>query len=281
MPGWTGTRAAPPPERLLCNTNPSACLGRCEPTVVPKCLGTHHTKPFDLSIGDNRTCGVVTPQAATYGVLMTHARPWPAELTRATGRAIRHYRRERHMSAEQLAEAVSALGLRYTRTQVTNLESGRRDSVTAGEVFAFAAALDVAAALLLLPLGSDEPVEVVPGHSTDAWTAYRWLLGEMPTSELGKQPQLDITWFAPPVTAAYRRHDNGLRSYLHYKGGDGALATIAGARVEMQQEGWWRPPLPDEVTEAIRPVLLAFGWREDPPGELSRVPGADVSEGAS
>lgn len=36
-----------------------------------------------------------------------------------------HYRAERRMSAEQLANAVSGLGLRYTRTQVSNLESGR------------------------------------------------------------------------------------------------------------------------------------------------------------
>jgi hypothetical protein len=159
---------------------------------------------------------------------------------------------------------------------VTNLESERRDSITVSEVFAFAAALDVPAVLLLLPIGSDQAVELLPDHRTDPWTAYRWLLGELPTSELHKpMPNLQTVW-SPHVTSAYRRHDNGLRNYLYMNGGDSALAMIAGARVEMQQQGWWRPPLPDEVADALRPVLLAFGWQENPPGELSRVVAAEA-----
>lgn len=214
---------------------------------------------------------------------MTQPRPWPAELTRAMGRAIRHYRTRRGgMSAEQLAEAVSIMGLRYTRTQVSNLESGRRDSVTVGEVFAFAAALDVPAVLLLLPIGSAEAVELLPNRSTDPWTAYRWMLGELTMDELANpDPKLRVTR-SVNVVSAYRRHDTGIRNYFNSMlGDDQALAMIAGARVEMQEKGWWRPPLPDGVADALRPVLLAFGWQEDPPGELSRVEAAELSEGGS
>ncbi|MGH4009779.1 MAG: helix-turn-helix transcriptional regulator [Pseudonocardiaceae bacterium] len=205
---------------------------------------------------------------------MTQERAWPAESSQATGRAIRHYRKERHMSAEQLAHAVSALGLRYTRTQVTNLETGRRDSVTVGEVYAFAAVLDVPPVVLLLPLGSGESVELLPDHSTDPWTAYRWLLGELPTGEIDKPPRLHINWLHP-VIATYRRHHNGLRNFLHYGGGESALEMIAGARIRMQEQGWHRPPLPDDVTEALRPVLHALGWYEDKPGELVPVQAED------
>lgn len=203
---------------------------------------------------------------------MTQAQAWPAGLTRAAGRAIRHYREQRHMSAAQLADAVSALGLRYTRTQVTNLESSkRRNSVTVGEILAFAAVLGVPAVLLLLPLGSDEPVELLPGHTTNPWTAYRWFNGDLPTDALDKQGEFGTASSVPPVIDAYRRHDGGLRSYLRYNGGDSALAVIAGARVQMQERDWWRPPLPEGVAEALRPTLLRFGWCEDEPGELVRV----------
>jgi len=210
---------------------------------------------------------------------VSQLRSWSEKRTRQVGERVRKLRGKR--SAQWLADRCADLGHPISRSAIAKLENGRREDVTLSELLIFAAALDAPPGLLMFPVGDEDDVELLPGQKADPWTAYLWLLGEMPTSELGKQPRLDITWFAPSVTVAYRRHDNGLRSYLHYKGGDGALATIVGARVEMQQEGWWRPPLPDEVTEAIRPVLLAFGWREDPPGELSRVAGADVSEGAS
>lgn len=78
------------------------------------------------------------------------------------------------MSAEQLAGAVSALGLRYTRTQVTNLESGRRESITVGEILAFAAVLGVPPLLLVFPVGRVDAVEPLPGIEVSPWEAVCW-----------------------------------------------------------------------------------------------------------
>lgn len=114
---------------------------------------------------------------------MTHAQSWPADLTRLIGRQVRKYREQRGMSAEQLAEAVQAIGVPYTRSQVTNLEANRRTTITLGEVLAFARVLDVPPVLLFLPIGGHEDVEILPGVEANPWAAYRWITGQGPLAE--------------------------------------------------------------------------------------------------
>jgi transcriptional regulator with XRE-family HTH domain len=175
------------------------------------------------------------------------------------------------MSAEQLAAAVSDLGYRYTRTQVTNLESGRRDAVTESEIYAFAAVLDVPPALLMVPLGSDDEVELLPGISVDPWTAYRWLIGELPTHALREKPTHTNTWYVAPLVAAYRQHDRALKSYVYAPGKQEALVMLARARINLAEHGWHLPPLPDGIAEALREPLGWLGWRSDESGALVRV----------
>lgn len=99
-----------------------------------------------------------------YGVLMTPTRPWPSELTGTVGRQVQRYRKKRGLTADQLAAAVTAAGLRYTRAQVTNLEAQRRDTVTLGELLVFGHVLDVPPVALAFPVGETAKVEVLPGH---------------------------------------------------------------------------------------------------------------------
>lgn len=224
---------------------------------------------------------------------MTQARPWPAELTRATGRAIRHYRTKRRLSAEQLAEAVSNLGLRYTRTQVSNLESGRRDTITVGEVIAFAAVLDVPPTLLLFPIGTDDPVPILPGQTTNPWTAYQCFIGEYVlsravagpgTSSAERQILRDTPMWIPKLPgpdnpiAIYRQHDNALMAYLTTRDDDQTgglterhLTMLAAARIEMHRRGWKLPELRPDVAAAITEPLLAWGYRQGDSGELIEV----------
>lgn len=195
--------------------------------------------------------------------------PWHRRLTALVGQRVKSAR-EGKMTVRELADRCEQLGHRIEPQVIHNMEVGRRNNVTVAELLVLAAALETPQVLLLTPLGSDEPAELLPDRDSDPWTAYQWLLGELPTDELGQPPQLDSKWL-PPVIAAYRRHHNGLRHYLRHPADDIALMTIASARTQMQEQGWQRPPLPNDVAEALRPVLYALGWREDNPGELVRV----------
>lgn len=197
------------------------------------------------------------------------------------------------MSAEQLAEAISTLGLRYTRTQVSNLESGRRDSITVGEVMAFAAVLEVPPALLLFPIGTDDPVSILPGQTTNPWTAYQCFIGEYVLSRAVGSPGAssaerqilrDTPMWIPKLPgrdnpiAIYRQHDNALIAYLTTRDHDPTrdlterhLTMLAAARIEMHRHGWKLPEIPPNVAEAIVEPLLAWGYRQGDSGELIEV----------
>lgn len=213
-------------------------------------------------------------------------RTWPERLNSAIGDRLRECRRIRDLTAAQLATRCTELGLPISRSKIANIENGRarQEGVSLAEVFALAAALDVPAILLMVPLGSAELIEVLPGRSTDPWIACRWLLGEVPTDVLGT-PQDPNVQFHPEsphaaVIHTYRQHDSALMRYLincndddaHSPQGQAAALTfLAVARIKMQENGWRLPSLPHHVVEALQPALLAWGWREDEPGKLVRL----------
>ena len=120
------------------------------------------------------TVCLVNQRAGMYGALMTPTRPWPSEQTRLTGTEVRRYRRG-NMTAEQLAAAMTDLGMPYTRAQVTNLEAGRRSSITTGELSVLSAALGVPRLLLEFPLGRVDVVEALPGVEVSPLAALHWV----------------------------------------------------------------------------------------------------------
>ena len=82
------------------------------------------------------------------------------------------------MSAQQLADRTNELEMPIPRSVLANLESGRRDSVSAAEVLVLARALDVPPVALVVPVGYEESVEILPGRSLTALEALLWLTGE-------------------------------------------------------------------------------------------------------
>lgn len=102
---------------------------------------------------------------------------WPGNLTKAIGQQVRRYRIERGLSADKLAQEVTALGYEFTRAQVTNLETGYRESVTIAELMAIAACLDVPPLLLLFTTDGPD-VEKLPGEWSSAPDAAEWFTGE-------------------------------------------------------------------------------------------------------
>lgn len=161
-------------------------------------------------------------QPSGYGLFMTHQRSWPASLSLAAGQQVRHYRDERKLSAEGLARAVSNLGVPYTRAQVTGLETGRRESVTLGELLAIGAVLGVPPALLAFPLATQDQVEILPSRYASAWSAYLGFIGQQP--------------FAPDVNPDARAVlDNGTTPVETYQMYRQALAACDTARTDQDR----------------------------------------------
>jgi transcriptional regulator with XRE-family HTH domain len=112
-----------------------------------------------------------------YRVVVTQAN-WPERLTRVIAAEVRRYRQERKMSTQQLDDKTAELGMRIPRSVLANLESGRRDTITAAEILVLAAALDVPPALLLFPIGRLELMDALPDLPLPPWQAFEWFTGE-------------------------------------------------------------------------------------------------------
>lgn len=82
------------------------------------------------------------------------------------------------MTVQALADRCAGLGVTLGRVTITKLEGGRRQAVTPAELAVLAAALAVAPAELLYPIGSGERAEILPGRELDPMDAVRWFTGD-------------------------------------------------------------------------------------------------------
>lgn len=78
------------------------------------------------------------------------------------------------MSIQALSDEVGRLGLPIERPVLSNLENGRRHTVSLAELYVLAEALEVPALMLLFPLGRADAVEVLPGVEMTPWEALQW-----------------------------------------------------------------------------------------------------------
>jgi transcriptional regulator with XRE-family HTH domain len=119
---------------------------------------------------------------------------------------IRELRMQRRLSHEQLAAALRDVGVPWTRQVVAKLENGRRQTLTLEELHGLALVLDVPPLALLYPIGKKMDVEVLPGHTLDAWDVARWFTGE---ARLPLSPEIEMGHYAREFTILklLRRHD--------------------------------------------------------------------------
>ena len=213
---------------------------------------------------------------------------WHEPMTAHLGQQIRKLREARGLSADKLAQAVDAIGVPYTRAQVTNLESGRRTTVTLGEVFAFARVLEVPPVVLILPIATDEDIEVLPGVHSGPWAVLRWFLGERPlaqrrtngTYSLHSDHHSDLMWFdeqAQPIRLR-RRHDELIADYWSWRAAaadpetgeraaERALSAARGVlavRDEMRAAGVTVPDLREPLATVITELEAAREHDTDP-----------------
>jgi hypothetical protein len=97
---------------------------------------------------------------------------------------------DRNLSLQRLADRTAEFGMPVSRNVLANLESGRRDFISVGEVLVLAAVLGVAPMELICPVGYDEQIELLPGHMMDPLQASRWVDGELTLDANGSAADL-------------------------------------------------------------------------------------------
>lgn len=103
---------------------------------------------------------------------------WSRALVGGIAEAVRFHRKRRRMSAQQLADECERLGYPMPRSVLTNLENGRRETVSIAELLVLSAALRVPPVLLLFPLGRVAATEALPDMRTSTWGAVQWVMGD-------------------------------------------------------------------------------------------------------
>lgn len=91
---------------------------------------------------------------------------------------VKRYRVDRGWTQPQLADHCKAAGLDWDRSIVANVEGNRRSSITVHEVFTLAYVLKIPPAMLLFPLSTGEPIELIKGIPMQPGLALRWFVGE-------------------------------------------------------------------------------------------------------
>ncbi|MCX4748033.1 helix-turn-helix domain-containing protein [Kitasatospora sp. NBC_01287] len=115
---------------------------------------------------------------------MTNPKDWQAGVTGRVAEAVRRFREERGMSAQDVAAACAKLGYPIARNVIANLENGRRSSVDVAEVLVLAKVLGVPPVVFLVPLGEVGEIELLPGSMHSTGDALQWVCGEqMPDHE--------------------------------------------------------------------------------------------------
>lgn len=170
--------------------------------------------------------------------------PWPESLTATIGLRIARFRRERKLTAQQLSDALrERLGVEMKRTVIGGIEAGTRKTVSVSEIFAIAYVLAIPPILLMVPVGEPDEFEVLPGISTDPWTAATWLAGEGGSEwnalleaeghiHRGGDPPSGVNFLA-----MYRRHDKEVEHLLRLARQADAADTAAVRATLMERFG--------------------------------------------
>jgi transcriptional regulator with XRE-family HTH domain len=104
---------------------------------------------------------------------------WPSEITGRIAAEIKRLRGDR--SGQWLSDQTEKLGHRVSRSTISEIETGRRKSITVADLIILAAALDTVPIALIYPGPYNETVRVLPTlRVAQIWGA-RWFSGELRT----------------------------------------------------------------------------------------------------
>lgn len=107
---------------------------------------------------------------------------WPDEITARIAGEIRRLREDvLGVSGQRLSDRTAELGHRVSRSTISEIETGRRKSITVADLVILAAALDTVPIALIYPGPYGGDVRVLPDLSAPQIWAVRWFAGELRT----------------------------------------------------------------------------------------------------
>src|ERR1700738_5217311 len=110
-------------------------------------------------------------------ILIAMSDNWSDEVTARIAGEIRRLRGDR--SGQWLSDRTADLGYRVSRSTISEIETGRRKSITVTDLILLAWALRVPPVQLLYPNLPDGKVEIVPGEKVPSIVAAQWFSGEI------------------------------------------------------------------------------------------------------
>lgn len=203
---------------------------------------------------------------------------WQTRQTRVVASQIRLYRAMAGLSAQDVANRCAELGFPIPRPVLSNLETGRRDAVSVSELIIIARALEVSPLQLVMPVGRQEMIELLPGQDRPVWDAARWFSGEINQYQLEDEVRPPLPGFKGNVLPddplpAFRRHDELLARW--HESADALTAAdaldsqmlelrarrmrqleedLGHLRRQMRVQGLTPPPLPPDLANVDRPT---------------------------
>ncbi len=107
---------------------------------------------------------------------------WPDEVTTRIASEIKRLRSEvLDISGQALSDRTDKLGHRVSRSTISEIESGRRKSITVADLVILAAALDTVPIALIYPGPYDADIRALPKAELPQIWAVRWFAGELRT----------------------------------------------------------------------------------------------------
>jgi transcriptional regulator with XRE-family HTH domain len=113
-------------------------------------------------------------------LFMTNS-PVPTALTRRVGTAVRAARTHLGLSTRDVANRCATLGVPIPATGITKIETGGRGSLKVEEALVLASVLEVPFISLVVPLGIESTIDLLPNLRLSVWEAVRLITGEGPT----------------------------------------------------------------------------------------------------
>lgn len=112
----------------------------------------------------------------SFGFMNTPKDDWNSRLAQQIGKAVRKERGE--LSAAALSDRTAALGMRVSRSALSELENRKRRTVSVAELLVLSAALNVPPVRLLFPDYPDGNAEYLPDRGAASMIAAEWVGGD-------------------------------------------------------------------------------------------------------
>lgn len=191
---------------------------------------------------------------------------------RRVASAVRRYREGQSVPYTELSERLSRVGVPIPVLGLRRIEKGER-RVDIDELIALARVLGVPPILLVLPLGKEETVEVLPGEHRSTWAVAKWFGGQsafpagdvdVPRDPLVGSEDDNNAWAAtaPPVVF-HADHDRFVADWSWAAGQVAVLRDLAGRQGVTRAERTERLSRARHAEQQVREIEARLAEHRD------------------